>query len=186
MRKPFIFSITFLLLYSLTYVLPVQAESTENVTKRRPDRPAQAQIQEIRQENRSNVAELHATRLERRFKFYYERLNNIMTRFQARLDLLTSEGKSTSTVQLKLSTAKAKLEEAKLKGARAIAAFRAIDPVKVRDQKSALLIASNLATEARKLFQDTLDLLKLAFKELKTISKPALPAASSAIQNTLK
>lgn len=38
MKKLFLFSITLLLLYPLALTLPVQAESSENVTKRRPDR----------------------------------------------------------------------------------------------------------------------------------------------------
>ena len=41
MKKLFLFSITLLLLYPLALTLPVQAESSENVTKRRPDRPVE-------------------------------------------------------------------------------------------------------------------------------------------------
>lgn len=181
MKKYFLFALTAVLFVpSLSF-----AQSDENVTKRRPDSPAPIEIQAIAEGVRANVAELHANRLERRFKFYYTRLNNIMIRFQTRLDLLSGEGKSTSAAQLKLNAAKAKLEEAKLKGDEAVLSFRAIAPGAVTDQKTALTAASNLATAARKLFQDTLDLLKIALRELKTISKPALPAASPAVQNSL-
>jgi hypothetical protein len=166
------------------------AQSDENVTKRRPDRPAQVEIQEIRedrmenrQERRSNVAENHANRLERRFEFYYKRLTNIITRFQRRLDILKAEGKDISTVTTKVAAVKSKLEEAKTKGMAAVSAFKAIDPAKFSEQKTEALAARDLATEARKLFIETHALLKDALKSLKTISKPALPAASAAVEN---
>ncbi len=174
----------------------VSAEG-ENVTKRRPDRPEAAQIQEIRevrkdargevkekmQEFRSNVAENHANRLERRFKFYFDRLTNILTRFDKRVATLKSEGKNTATVEASLASAKTKLAEAKTKGDAAVASFRAIDPAKFSEQKTEALAARDLAMAARKLFQDTHSLIKDALKALKLIGKPALPAASAAVKN---
>lgn len=174
----------------------VRAEG-ENVTKRRPDRPEAAQIQEIRevrkdarneikdkmQEFRSNVAENHANRLERRFKFYFDRLTNILTRFDKRVATLKSEGKNTAAVESSLAAAKTKLSEAKTKGDAAIAAFKAIDPAKFSEQKTEAMAARDLAMAARKLFMDTHSLIKDALKALKLISKPALPAASAAVQN---
>lgn len=166
------------------------AQSDENVTKRRPDRPNQAEIQEIRQERmedrqeiRSNVAQNHANRLERRFEFYYKRLTNIITRFERRLDILKADGKDVSAVNTKLTAVKTKLAEAKSKGDSAVAAFKAIDPAKFSEQKTQVLAARDLATEARKLFIETHTLLKDALKSLKAISKPALPAASAAVEN---
>lgn len=174
----------------------VHAEG-ENVTKRRPDRPEAAQIQEIRevrkdarsevkdkmQEIRSNVAENHANRLERRFKFYFDRLTNILTRFDKRVATLKSEGKNTASVETSLTAAKTKLAEAKTKGDASVAAFKAIDPAKFSEQKTAALAARDLAISARKLFMDTHSLIKDALKALKLISKPALPAASAAVKN---
>lgn len=163
----------------------VLAVSDENVTKRRPDAPARVEVQEIRQERqeiRSNVAENHANRLEKRFTAYYTRLNNIITRFQARLDLLKSQNKDISAIQTKLDSAKTKLGEAKTKGESAVAAFKAIDPVKFSEQKTQVLAARDLAVSARKAYLEVHELLKAALKELKTISKPALPAASSAVE----
>ncbi|MBP9670542.1 hypothetical protein KBD75_04035 [Candidatus Woesebacteria bacterium] len=182
--------------------LIVKAESDENVTRRRPDRPAQAEIQEIRQDRReerqenreevreqvqeirSNVAENHANRLERRFTFYYSRLLNIISRFEKRLDILKADGKDISTVSAKLTDVKSKLESAKVKGVEAVNAFKAIDPAKFSEQKAEALVARDLANEARKLFVETHTLIKDALKSLKTMSKPALPAASAAVNNT--
>ena len=161
--------------------------SDENVTKRRPDRPAQAEIQEIRQDRmedrqekreevkekvqeiRSNVAENHANRLERRFAFYYSRLSNIITRFGKRLDILKADGKDISTTSAKLDSAKSTLELAKAKGTEAVSAFKAIDPVKFSEQKTQVLAARDLANSARKLFLDSHTLLKDALTALKAI-----------------
>jgi hypothetical protein len=173
------------------------AQSDENVTRRRPDRPSQVEIQEIRgermedrqeakdkmQEIRSTVAENHADRLERRFAFYYDRFSNIIMRFEKRLDILKADGKDVSAVSIKLTAVKAKLAEAKAKGGEAVAAFKAIDPSKFSEQKTEALAARDLATAARKLFMETHTLLKDALKSLKAISKPALPAASAAVEN---
>lgn len=164
----------------------VSAESAENVTKRRPDKPAQAEIQEIRQERqefRSQVAENHANRLERRFKFYFDRMTSIIARFQARLDTLKTAGKDVSAIQTKLDGVKAKLAEAKTKGESAVSAFRSIDPSKLSEQKLEIKAARDLAEAARALFKEVHALLKDVLKSLKAISKPALPAASPAVQN---
>ena len=177
------------LLYTLTiFVLVpgiVYAQSDENVIKRRPDRPAQAEIQEIRQENRNKVAENHASRLERRFGFYYDRLSKIIVRFESRLVILDSAGKNTTDAKAKLALAKTKLEAAKVAGENAISQFRAITPAKFSEQKTEVKAARDLAKSARALFKDAHALLKDALKSLKTISKPALPAASPAVQNAL-
>lgn len=136
----------------------------------------------VSQEIRSKVADNHANRLERRFKFYYERLSKIIVKFQTRIDYLKGKGKDTTAVQTKLDAAKVKLESAKVKGEAAVAAFRKIEPGKWEEQKPAMLAAKDLAEEARGLFKDAFKLLKDALKELKNISKPALPAASPAVE----
>jgi hypothetical protein len=179
----------------------VQAISAENVSQRRKENAVQ--IQEIRterkeerEENREEVkeniqarrnelAENHAIRLEIRFTAYYTRLSDIISRFQNRLSILKSEGKAVENIEAELSKAKVSLDSAKLKGAEAVAAFKAIDPTSLTDQKTALLAARDLANAARKLFADTHTSLKSALKSLKLISRPALPAASAAVNNSL-
>lgn len=141
-------------------------------------------VASVRQETRSKVAENHANRLEFRFNFYVERFNDIIERFQTRLTELTNSGKDVSAVQAKLDAAKAKLAEAQAKGKEAVAAFRAIDPAKFSEQKTEALAARDLANQARTLFSETGALLKQALRELKNISKPALPAASAAVEKT--
>jgi hypothetical protein len=177
---------------ALVVIFPtiVKAESDENITKRRPDKPVAVQVQEIRQDAKttretimSKVFENHANRLTKRFGFYYKRFTNIITRFEARLAILKEDGKDITKTQVKLDLAKAKLEEAKKAGDLAIAAFKALDPSQFTELKTERLAARDLANAARKLYLDTFTLLKEALKELKTISKPALPAASAAVQN---
>lgn len=176
MKKILVFAIILSPLFSLLSS-SVQAVSDENVTRRRPDRAVEIQeIKQGRQEFRSNVAENHANRLERRFKFYFDRLSGIITRFQTRLDTLKAGGKDISTVQTRLDAAKTKLAEAKTKGEVAVTAFRAIDPAKFNEQKTEAKAARDLAQAARALFKEVHNLLKDALKSLKLISKPALPA----------
>lgn len=192
----FIFALVFL-------ISPVSARavSDENVVERRKENSAQ--IQEIRTERkevreevreevkervqarRSDLAENHANRLEKRFSAYYTRLSDIILRFQKRLNLLKAEGKAVETAEADLNKAKSSLESAKLKGAEAVSAFKAIDLSSLADQKTALMAARDLANAARKLFADAHTHLKAALKSLKVISKPALPAASSAVNNSL-
>lgn len=165
----------------LANVEMVKAVSDENVTRRRPDRPAQAEIQEIRQETRNKVAENHANRLERRFGFYYDRLSQIIVRFESRLAILDNAGKNTTDSKAKLVLAKTQLSEAKVMGEVAVAAFRAIDPVKFSEQKTEIVAARDSAVSTRKLFQEAHQLLNDALKSLKLISKPALPAGEEAL-----
>jgi hypothetical protein len=181
MKKYLLIALTSLILTPTV----VMAVSDENITKRRPDNsPSQVQVQEIRQERieertekreevkekiqerRSNIAENHATRLEKGFASYFMRFSNIISRFQTRLDLLKKEGKDVASAQTKLDSAKTKLSEARSKGDASIAAFKAIDPAKVTEQKTELIAARDMATAARKLFTETHDLLKLALKEV--------------------
>ena len=159
------------------------ALSDENVTKRRPDAPAKVEVQEIhqdmktdRQNLRSDLAKNHADRLTLHFGFYYTRINNIITRFQSRLNTLKTSGKDTSAAQSALDAASAKLQAAKTQGDAAIAAFSAIDPAKFSEQKTQVLAARDLALAARKLFVDTQSLLQSALKQLKLISPVASPA----------
>lgn len=173
MKKSFLFALA-LLVFTPSLVLAV---SDENVTKKRPDKPAQVQVQEIRQELqtkreevRNRITENHALRLTNRFTAYYQRLSNIIARFQTRLDLLTNEGKITTETQVKLDIAKAKLEAAKSSSDSAITAFFALDP-----------LAKDLAISAHDLYKETLSLLKDALKSLKTITQPTLPAAKEAL-----
>lgn len=127
------------------------------------------EIKETRQETRSTVAELHSKRLTQRFGFYTTRLSGIIRRFEARLEVLKGEGKDVSAVQDKLDEAKLKLDEATTKGQEAVAGFDAIDPARFSEQRSEAFAARDLATAARKLFQEVHALLKEALRLLKVI-----------------
>lgn len=183
-----------LLLAFALIILGANQVRAEEVTSNREERvemrkqvkqEIKEKFQEKLQENRDKRAENHANRLERRFKFYYERMSKIMDKFQKRIDYLKDQGKNVTAVQTKLDSAVAKLEEARKKGEEAISAFRAVDPTKWEEQKTQIKAARDLAILARSLYADTKVLLKAALTELKTIVKPALPAASTAVNNSL-
>ena len=160
----------------------IRQESRETIQEKKTD--LKDAVATKFQEMRSDIAKNHADRLERRFAAYFNRLTNIITRFQTRLDALKAGGTDVTSIQSKLDAAKTKLAAAKTKGAEAVAAFRALDPAKWSEQKTEALAARDLANQARSLFKETLGLLKDALFALKAVSKPALPAASAAIQNT--
>lgn len=160
--------------------LPVHAEDSKALRETRMEnrRELREEIQENReevrelraenrQEVRSMVAENHANRLERRFKFYYDRLSGIATRLQTRLETLKSEGKDTTNALAKLTEAKTKLESAKTLGSQSVAAFRAIDPAKFEEQKAEAKAARDLANQARVAFKEALSLFKNVLKEVK-------------------
>ena len=169
--------VTLLLLIS---TLPVYAEENRTLRETRLENREEIKneikenreemrevMTENRQEVRSVVAENHANRLERRFKFYYDRLSGIATRLQTRLTTLKSGGKDTSIAETKLTEAKTKLETAKSLGSQAVAAFRAIDPAKFEEQKAEAIAARDLANQARVAFKEALSLFRSVLKEVK-------------------
>ena len=121
---------------------------------------------ENRQQRRSDIAENHALRLEKRFGSYYTRLSAIVTKIQARIDASTT--KNTTEAQSKLTEAKTRLEQAKVSADSAIAQFKAIDPTKWEEQKEKAKLARDEANKARQGFIDTLKLLNESVKLLKS------------------
>lgn len=124
-------------------------------------------LQAGREQIRSDIASAHANRLERRFRFYYDRLSGIAHRLQLRLDTLKAGGRDTTQAQKDLDDAVSKLSNAQSKGEQAVNGFRAIDPAKFAEQKSQALAARDLANDARSDFKAALALLKTALKEAK-------------------
>ncbi|KKU89291.1 MAG: hypothetical protein UY18_C0001G0023 [Microgenomates group bacterium GW2011_GWF2_47_9] len=123
------------------------------------------EIQTKRIETRLRLAKNHAERLQKRFSFYYERLNNIITRFQARLDLSKTEGKDTTTSQQLLDQAKSNLLSAESKGKEAIQTFTSFDPEWSQDEmQNKVRLGQSQAEEARNAFKQVLELLKSALK----------------------
>lgn len=166
-----------LLIFSVT---TVQAEDTQTLRETRMEnrqeikgeiKENRQEIKEMRVENRQEVrsviAENHANRLERRFKYYYDRLSGIAKRIETRLATLKSQGKDTASADAKLTSAKTTLESAKSLADQAVAAFRAIDPAKFDEQKAEALAARDLANQARVAFKDALSLFKSVLKEVK-------------------
>ncbi len=71
-----------------------------------------ASVSATRQTYRSERAKLHGERIEKRFAFYAERLSNIATRLQSRIDKLKAEGKDVQSPQQALDISLVTLEKA--------------------------------------------------------------------------
>lgn len=166
--------------------IPVRAETNQESRDevREGIQQLRTERRENKEEQRSKVAENHANRLERRFNLYYKRLTNITERFQKRLDYLNTKNQDVTALQSSLDSIKSKLSTAKAAGDKAIAAFKAIEPGTWEEQKAALQAARDLADKARELYKEVHTLLKSALRDLKQISKPALPASSAAVEQT--
>lgn len=114
------------------------------------------QIQQMEQV-RTSIAARHATRLEWRYQFYYQRLSAIMAKIQARLEAIAH-----TEAQAKLTEAKAVLEEAKVLGERAVKQLGEIDPERYAEQRSMALGAGELANQAREKFREAVRLMREA------------------------
>jgi septation ring formation regulator EzrA len=182
-------SVILLLLVLLSVPGIVSASSDENISQKR--RETAAQIQEVNTPTKVErsvkvkIASNHAARLKKRFDAYYNRLTDIITRFEKRLAFLKENGKSVTSLETTLASIKTQLASAKAKGDSAVAAFNAIPDADRSTQKAQLNAAKALAEEARTLYKEVLTSLKKALKSLKMIVKPALPAASAAVNNAL-
>lgn len=157
---------------SLFLVLAPTVTATENrAVPTTPVRQGQrievaTQLRDKAQETRGNVAALHASRLAKRFDFYYARFESIIARLEARVEILKNEGKDTTKVAAQIQVAQKTLESAKDKGDRAVAAFDGIDPARFSEQKAQAFIARDLAKEARELYARAHRELRLIIPEL--------------------
>lgn len=122
----------------------------------------------VRQTYRSERAKLHGERIEKRFSWYAERLGNIATRVQARIDKEKTEGKDVAKAQTSLDTAKVTLAQAVADGKTAVTMFQAIDVAKWDVQQPQVKAAIAQANKARVGFVTTRQQLMDAVKALLT------------------
>ena len=122
------------------------------------------------QQASSKIAANHAQRLQTRFEFYYQRLQQIAEKIQARLQTMANNGLETTAAQAKLQTALQLLEQAKIKGDEAIKQFEAIDPTQYQAQRQMALQAGETAQAARNQFrtarQTMLEAVQIAMQQL--------------------
>lgn len=129
-------------------------------------------------------ASARATILERKYEFISKRFDNIIARFESRITTIESTGKDLdlTEVKSKLDAAKLKLVEAKVDGNVAVEGFKSITASSTKEDFTKLQVLVKTADAS---FRAVNDSLKIALKQLKPISKPALPAASPAVSNSL-
>jgi hypothetical protein len=118
----------------------------------------------VRQTYRSERAKLHGERIDRRFSWYAERLQNIAERIQSRIDKEKADGKDVTKAQASLDAAKATLTQAIADGKTAVTMFEAIDVAKWDVQQPQVKAAIDQANKARSEFitarQQELDAVK--------------------------
>lgn len=188
---------------SLLVVSPVKAEDASIAPSSSPTTSGIRQVrqemkqerQELRDERKTTMqairgqfnltrASARATMLTKKFEFIAKRFDSILGRFDSRITTIESSNKSIvlTTVKAKLADAKAKLVLARAAGILAVDGFKAITANSTKDDFAKLQVLVKTANDAYKAVNVA---LKDALKELKTVSKPALPAASAAVSNSL-
>lgn len=150
----------FLLLINSQLSLAVSNNQTQGNQKKLEVQEQVQDKQVEREQNRAQIAEFHANRLERRFTTYYNRLNRLSEKIANRLSIMSQNGQDVSAAQTKLTEANSKLEEAKSYGNQAINQFRLIEADKYQTQRELALTARDLANQARQAFINSLKLYK--------------------------
>lgn len=102
-----------------------------------------------RQLYRSERAQNHGERIERRFAFYAQRLTNIATRIQSRIDTEKAAGKDTTAAQSALDKAKTLLTQAVADGKQAVTMFQSISVAVWSTQAPEIKAAIEQANKAR-------------------------------------
>lgn len=108
-----------------------------------------ATISAARQLYRTERAQNHGERIERRFAFYAQRLTNIATRIQTRIDTQKAAGKDTATAQAALDKAKTLLTQAVADGKQAVTMFQNISVAVWSTQTPEVKAAIEQANKAR-------------------------------------
>lgn len=122
--------------------------------------------QTLQQRLRSTRAHIHGLRLEIRFRFYEQRLNNIATRIQQRIDIEKSENKNVTSAQEALNKGKTALATAVDTGKKAVAALKAITAEQWTQQAAEAKTAKDLADAARNSFIEARSHMMDAIKAL--------------------
>ena len=198
MRQTFF---TFVVITSLLAVAPAYAQeasaspATPGISQVRREIQVREELKEKREDQKAIIkttrsqfnlvrASVRVILLERKYGFVGKRFDNIIARFDSRIKTLESAGKDLDLTAVKsaLSNAKSKLIEAKANGNIAVEGFKSITETSTKEDFTKLRVLVKTADAS---FRSVNDALKLALKELKTISKPALPAASAAVGNSI-
>lgn len=127
------------------------------------------QIKEKGLEFRTNAAQAHAKRLERRFGFYYRRLTKIADKVQSRIAKTEAkhEGLDLSAATARLEIARTTLEDARAEGEAAVVAFNEVEPTTPKELQQAAKKALNAAKTTREAFMEAASLLKQSVKLIK-------------------
>jgi hypothetical protein len=126
------------------------AELRETVQEAREVR--KATMAAARRTYRSERAQVHGERLDRRFAFYAQRLTTIATRIQTRIDTKKQTGADVATAQAALDKAKLLITQATSEGAQAVSLFENITVTTWDLQAPQIKAAIEQANKARMSF----------------------------------
>ncbi|KUK79593.1 MAG: hypothetical protein XD95_0277 [Microgenomates bacterium 39_7] len=119
----------------------------------------------IREQTQNQVAQLHARRVQKRFKFYNQRLSTIGEKLQNRFRVLEAQGYNLSAAQEQLEQALQKVELGVIQAEEATNQLNEINPEQYQAQRQMALEARDQIEQARISFQQALQLFKDAVQQ---------------------
>lgn len=127
------------------------------------------EVATIRQTIRTERNKIHADRLQVRFGFYADRLNNIAARIQILITKDQTAGKNVTKAQAQLDAGKATLTQAIADGQQAVSMFNSISVATWNVQQPEIKAAIAQAQKARKEFVTARQSMVSAVSILKTL-----------------
>ncbi|MCD8484144.1 hypothetical protein LRY65_05155 [Candidatus Woesebacteria bacterium] len=138
-----------------------RAEVRQDVTERRQE------AQENRQQVRDTVTQEHAERLEYRFGIYGDRLADIISRLEVKIDEMEAAGFDVSEERSQLSEAEVLLMDAEDSATEAIMKFVSIEPDLYAEQRSMAMEGRDMAQTARRQYAEVRSMLQDIVQSLK-------------------
>lgn len=142
------------LLVALAWVLPTTLAQTVRKNETLQQQPV------AQRDTQQQTIQVHARRLDTRFRVYANRLDAIIDRMGLLLEKFGDEGKDVAAAQAQLAEAKEQLAVANDYANLSLAKFKSIEANNYEGQRQHALQARDAAIKAREQYQLVLEILK--------------------------